>query len=441
MKASGWGRFPSINSHLYRFSNLEQLRELLGRSESIIARGCGRSYGDSSLNGKGMVSTGQFNRILSFNSSKGILHCQSGVTLSDIVDPFVSQGWFLSVTPGTKFVSVGGAIASDVHGKNHHKDGSFSSCVISFTMMLADGSIKQCSRQKNNQLFTSAFGGMGLTGIILDVVLKLRPISTAYIYQRTTKAYDLDHIMRSFEDASDWTYSVAWIDCLAQGTALGRSVLMVGEHALVEQLGARAKGAPLLVESKQKFSVPFSFPSIALNKFSVKGFNELYFAKAPRKADDIVDYDSFFYPLDGIHHWNRIYGSRGFTQYQCVFPLSNSYEGIKRILETISKRGQGSFLAVLKLFGKQDGLMSFPMEGYTLALDFPINRKLFPLLCELDEITQVLGGRLYLTKDARMDSSFFEASYAGVLDGFKQTKFMLDPYGKFQSLQSIRLGF
>lgn len=406
----------------------------------MIARGLGRCYGDSSL-GDNVVSTLRFNRMLAFDGQTGILSCEAGLSLGEILEVFVSRGWFLPVTPGTKFVTVGGAIASDVHGKNHHLAGSFSNHVLFMDVLLASGEIVRCSKKENADLFWATCGGMGLTGIIISASIGLIPITSAYIVQETVKARNLDEIMSLFEESVHWTYSVAWIDCLATGFSQGRSILMRGKHADKENLlSAGQVKTPLLLPNKRTWNVPMFFPNFALNSLSVRTFNMAYFAKAPTEVfRSIIDYDQFFYPLDALHNWNRIYGRRGFTQYQFVLPKESSREGLQRILSGIATSGMGSFLAVLKLFGNQDNLLSFPTEGYTLALDFPITDKLFPFLNGLDSILLDYGGRIYLTKDARMSADVFKKGYKK-LDDFLALKKKFDSAKKFQSRQSNRLG-
>ncbi len=381
-------------------------------------------------------------RILGFDEKTGVLECESGVSLSEILDVFVPRGWFLPVTPGTKYVTVGGAIASDVHGKNHHKEGSFSDHVVSMTVLLPDGETIVCSKDSNPALFTIICGGMGLTGIIITAKFRLIRVPSAYIKQKTVIARNLDDIMDLFENYSDSTYSVAWIDCLAKGDNLGRSILMVGEHAGRDDIKGWDNSRDLLtLRKRKKLNVPAVFPNFVLNNAMIKCFNFIYFHKHPGGIQEsIVDYETFFYPLDGVANWNRIYGVRGFTQYQFVIPKAAGKTGLKQIMQHISDSGMGSFLAVLKLFGKgNDNIMSFPMEGYTLALDFPMSLKLLTFLDELDRMVLDFGGRLYLTKDARMSCFMAKKSYAGFME-FAERKNRLDNEGKFQSIQSRRLG-
>ncbi len=439
MKISNWGNYPVVDAEYKSFYTEAELKTLLKESEECIARGLGRCYGDSALSST-IISTTRFNHMLGFDEETGLLECEAGVSLEEILEVFVPRGWFLPVTPGTKFVTVGGAIASDVHGKNHHVSGSFSNQIVSMDVMTSDGKIHTCTKRKNKKLFWATCGGMGLTGVVLRASFHLIPIESAYIRQETIKAKNLDEIMDIFEDSVDWTYSVAWIDCLASGENQGRSIMMRGEHATREELDDAKLEAPLSLPEKRKLNIPFNFPSFALNTWSVKAFNELYYRKAPaQKTEAIIGYDSFFYPLDAIHNWNRIYGKRGFTQYQFVLPKERSKEGLKRILDVIAASGQGSFLAVLKLFGKQDDLLSFPKEGYTLALDFPITPTLFALFEELDRLVLEFEGRLYLTKDVRMDAVMMEKGYEK-LEEFKKAREELDRRSLFHSLQSKRVG-
>lgn len=436
MKISNWGKYPVIDSDFKQFSSISELRQLVSNNNTIIARGLGRCYGDSALS-QTIISMLRYNRILAFDEQTGCITCESGVSLSDILTFFVPKGWFLPVTPGTKFVSVGGAIASDIHGKNHHIEGSFSNHVISIDLMLGNGSVVTCSKTENSDLFWATCGGMGLTGIILQATFKLKRIETAFIKQETLKARNLDDAMAIFEASEEFTYSVAWIDCLSKGNSQGRSIMLRGEHALLRDIKHVVN--PLALPRKQKLLVPFDFPSFALNSHSVKAFNFIFYHKAHNKPkESIIDYDTYFYPLDSIHQWNRIYGKRGFTQYQFVLPKENSKQGLKEILTKISNSGQGSFLAVLKLFGDQNDLLNFPKKGYTLALDFAITPKLFPLLEELDKVLLNNGGRLYLTKDVRMSPDFFRKSYANS-SRFIELKHQFDVANKFQSLQSQRL--
>jgi decaprenylphospho-beta-D-ribofuranose 2-oxidase len=407
---------------------------LLNESTPLIARGNGRCYGDASL-GARMVSTLRFRRILSFDSEAGIITCQSGLMLSDVIDFILPNGWFLPVTPGTRFITVGGAVASDVHGKNHHVDGSFSNHIVGLKVLSPQGEIISCSKSQNIDFFWFTCGGMGLTGIIMEVSFQLKKVETGYINQVQIKARSLDEVLELFEKYSHYTYSVAWIDCLKKGRYFGRSILILGDHAKAIDLNGHGN----YPAKSRTLDVPFYFPSFALNGLSVKAFNALYYSKNyKREMHSLASYESFFYPLDSILHWNRIYGRSGFVQYQFVVPKLNGKEAIRDILERISNKGWASFLAVLKLFGKQEGPISFNMEGYTLALDIPINSKLFAFLDELDKVVRDYGGRIYLTKDARMKAEIFHSTYPNAA---KFTSFLskIDPQKKIVSYLSERL--
>lgn len=444
MQLSNWGKYPKVNSNLLYMRTDGHARQLLSSTPSVIARGLGRCYGDSALNEHVVLSTTCCDHLIDFDPVTGVLVCESGISLAMLLRIFVPRGWFLPVTPGTKLVTVGGAVASDVHGKNHHVAGTFCRHVFWIDLLCSDGHILRCSPTENPDLFFATCGGQGLTGIILRVAFHLVPISTAYIRQETVKARNLEEIMDCFEHSAHWHYSVAWIDCLETGAGLGRSIMMRGEHADIDDLDTMISRTPRVAPAKLSFTVPINLPSFTLNALSVKAFNALYYGRCPEGTTNrIVDIDSFFYPLDAILEWNRIYGKKGFLQYQFVIPKTSALEGLTQILNRIASSGMGSFLAVLKLFGPQDengGIISFPMEGYTLALDFPANSRAFSLLDELDVMVLDYGGRLYLTKDARMSRVTFERGYAASIDKFRTIKTTWDPNHQFASLQSKRLG-
>ncbi|SEW46677.1 FAD/FMN-containing dehydrogenase [Chitinophaga sp. YR573] len=409
-RLANWGNYPALSCDETTFSQEEQIQDFISSHSSIIARGNGRCYGDASL-ATFSVSTLKYDKVLAFDTVNGIFECQSGITLDQILEIIVPEGWFLPVTPGTKFITVGGAVASDVHGKNHHVDGSFSSHIISMDVITGNKDTITCSALVEPDLFWATCGGMGLTGIITRVKFYLKKVETAYIKQKQIKARNLEDLIRLFEEYNDYTYSMAWIDCLKKGDAFGRSILIVGEHATADQLSESQRKAILKVPGKGKLRVPFNLPSFILNTFTVKAFNWLYYNKnTKREINNVVPYEPFFYPLDAILHWNRGYGKAGFVQYQFVLPLEKK-DGLVAILQRISDKGWGSFLAVLKVFGKQESLISFPMEGYTLALDFPVRKGLFAFLDELDTLVLQYGGRLYLSKDARMKQEVFWSSY------------------------------
>lgn len=433
---SNWSNFPEIEANYTGFTSVNDLTQKLENIGDVIFRGNGRCYGDASLNAN-IISSLDFNKFLFFDKDNGIIQVQAGVLLDDILKIIVPAGWFLPVTPGTKFITIAGAVASDVHGKNHHVDGSFSNHIISIGMMLADGKQVSCSSSHNAELFWATCGGMGLTGVILSVKFSLKPISSSFIDQTTIRAKSLDEILDLFEENSDATYSVAWIDCLKGGINFGRSLLMLGEHYDVDDKRTTLK-VPLKVHSDPSLSIPFNFPGFALNKYSIKLFNTAYYHKTIAKIKkSIGHYDAFFYPLDAILCWNRMYGKKGFAQYQFVVPLE-ARKGLELILKKIQEKEMGSFLAVLKVFGAQNDLISFPMKGYTLALDFAINDKLFPFLDELDRIVLDYGGRIYMTKDSRMQKDIFWKGYSRAEEFVKIAK-KYNPDAKINSMLSKRL--
>jgi len=434
---SGWGRYPLQSCELER---PERYADLRPTTDTLIARGQGRSYGDASLNENGrVILTERIDRMLELDVKLGILRAEAGVTLADILPVIVKQGWFLPVTPGTKFVSLGGCVAADVHGKNHHHEGSFSDYVLGIELILADGTRKTCSVTENEDIFWATVGGMGLTGIIGEVTLQLIPVQTSQMMVSHHAANNLTHLFQMLQDpALDDRYSVAWIDCLATGDRLGRGIAMFGHHASAAEY---ASATPLATKPKRSRSLPFAFPAWALNPLSISAFNKLYYYKESRKKSPfLTDYDSYFYPLDAIGHWNRMYGKRGFVQYQCVIPDKDALAGMTALLQELSSSRRSSFLAVLKRLGAQGkGMLSFPMAGYTLALDLPIRDKgLFSLLDKLDNIVLQHGGRVYLAKDARLSAESFLTMYPRY-DEWLRIKTEIDPKHRFSSSLSRRL--
>ena len=430
MSLKSWGKYPIINNKSLNFDEEETLKTIIDNNNELIPYGNGRSYGDSALS-KNIINVKPYNYFLNFDETKGILHIQAGVLLAEILNIFVPKGWFIKVTPGTKLITVGGAIASDVHGKNHHVEGCFSECVEEFSLMLPNSEIVTCSKTENIELFRATCGGMGLTGVILDAKIILKKINSKYINQTTIKTKNLKETFEAFDKYNNKPYSVAWIDCLAKGDNIGKCLLMAGDFD---------DDGDLDYVIKKKLKIPFNFPSFALNTKSVKAFNWLYYGKVRKLiSKQKVDIDTFFYPLDAIDNWNRIYGKNGFTQYQFILPLETSYIGLEEILKSISSSGKGSFLAVLKLYGKaNENYLSFPMEGYSLALDFKIEKGLFELLDKLDEIVVKHKGRVYLTKDVRISKETFEKGYP-LINKFRSLREKYKMTKKFNSLQSKRV--
>ncbi len=431
MSLLSWGMYPKVKNTVFKFDKEATLKEIISEHNELIPYGNGRSYGDSALS-TNIINVKPKDYFIDFNEENGLLHIQAGVLLSEILESYVPRGWFLKVTPGTKLITIGGAIASDIHGKNHHVEGCFSECVQEFEIMLADGEVVTCSKEVTPELFKATCGGMGLTGVILDAKIYLKKINSQYIDQTTIKTKNLKETFDAFEEYQDKPYSVAWIDCLAKGDEIGKCLLMVGDFR---------NDGKLDYKKKSQLSIPFNFPSFALNNWSVRAFNWLYYGKSKEGVSkQRVDIDTFFYPLDAIGHWNRIYGKNGFTQYQFILPKETSYQGLEEILTAISKSGKGSFLAVLKLYGKaNDNWLSFPIEGYSLALDFKIEKGLFDLLDKLDEIVVKYEGRIYLTKDVRVSKETFEKGYPQI-ETFRQYRKENKMDEKFQSIQSKRVG-
>lgn len=441
---SGWGNFRHETCRVYQPADVGGLRQVAvaASEDSIISRGLGRSYSDAAVNGGGgVVSHLGMNRSLDFDAATGVLACEAGVSIGDIIDFALPKGWFPAVTPGTRFVSVGGAIAADVHGKNHHVDGSFAAFLLDFRLLLANGDVLTCSPARHADVFWATVGGMGLTGAILDARIQLRPVESAYVTVDYRRTRDLDESLTEFARGdADHTYSVAWIDCLATGTSLGRSVLMRGRHTPLADLPAPLAAEPLAARKRRPWTMPCHFPRWVLNRWSVRAFNALYYRlHGDRRA--IVHHKPFFYPLDSVSHWNRMYGRRGFVQYQAVFPAEVSRRALISLLEAVARSRQGSFLAVLKSLGPANaGLLSFPMAGHTLAIDLPnAGGKLLALLDALDAIVVRHGGRVYLAKDPRLGRAAFEQMYPRA-DEFRAVKARLDPGGRFASSLARRIG-
>lgn len=410
MKISGWGRYPAVECNLRKPHDLSELREVM-KTGPVIARGLGRAYGDSALNEQSTIDMTEFNRICAFDQEAGVLTVEAGVSLRDVIEVFLPRGWFPPVTPGTKYVTIGGMIAADVHGKNHHGHGSFGNYVDWIEILGPDGEVHKCSRSENDELFARTLGGMGLTGIILRAAFRLLKVDTGWIRSETRCANNLAETMESFDSADDWTYSVAWIDCLARGAHQGRSVLHLGEHAVRDELSDPMRRRIFPPARPSRGNIPFCPPALLLRGWTVRAFNAAYFRAAMRRrSTGMVDWDTYFYPLDALRNWNRLYGRPGFAQFQCVLPLDAAATGLSKLLRTISDANCGSFLAVLKRFGKQQGEFSFPMPGYTLALDFPVSERTLSLMTDLDDIVVDHGGRFYLAKDSRMSRTTLENS-------------------------------
>lgn len=407
-----WGRYPLArqNTLQLRWAG-DALPMPAAGSDTLLPYGQGRSYGDSCLNDGGtLLLTEGLGRFIHFDRAEGLLCCEAGVTLAEILRLIVPQGWFLPVTPGTQFVSVGGAIANDVHGKNHHRAGTFGCHVARFELLRSDGSRLICSPQENAEWFAATVGGLGLTGLITWAEIRLKPIANPFIAVETIRFANLDEFFELSASAeADYEYTVAWLDCLAGGRHFGRGLFMQGNHAAPQLSGLPAISEP------QRRPFPFNAPNWMLNNLSIRAFNFAYYHHQRSKtASALRHFAPFFYPLDAILAWNRIYGRRGFLQYQCVVPDDGGHTVIRSIIEKIVATGQGSFLSVLKTFGDvpSPGLLSFPRKGVTLALDFPMHGdSTLALLNVLDVIVRQAGGGVYPAKDARMSPESFQAYY------------------------------
>ena len=429
----GWGRFPRAEAQMSEPADVDGLRALLEDESpgACIPRGSGLSYGDSALAGSVISGLG-LRHVCELDSVGGVLRCSAGLNLREILREVVPEGWIPPVLPGTALVSVGGAVAADIHGKNHHRHGSFCEHVRELTLMLADGEVVRCGSERNPDLFQATCGGMGLTGIILEAELQLAPITSSTMAGRSLPAANLAECFELLEVHEQAHYSVAWLDCLTRGPHMGRGMIYLAEHEIEGELCYRGRRA---------LGVPFATPGMLLNRRSLSMFNSTYYRwQNFRAGRNRLDLDAYFFPLDRIRNWNRLYGAAGFLQYQFVLPLDAAREGIATVLRKVSDAGKGSFLSVLKKMGPANGnLLSFPASGYTLALDFRREASLFPLLDQLDTIVFDHGGRIYLAKDARMSETVFKAGYPD-WERFLAIKHRVDPNMRFRSAQSDRIG-
>lgn len=435
---AGWGNFPTAESFVTEPRNESEWNESI-KMGNIISRGLGRSYGDQSINEQKNVGVNtHMHYLLSWDEKQGILECEAGTSLDEIITLFAPKGWFPMICPGTKFVTIGGAIANDIHGKAHHADGSFINCVISFTILLADGKIITASREENADLFMANFGGLGLLGVILTVKMQLRKIETTYFRQKSMKIKNLDEMLAMIEKYEHFNYSVAWVDSLAKGKKIGSGVLTVGEAVLYNDLPADLQKEPLKLHKISKLVVPFFLPAFALNTLTVRILNKMI-AFVQNSPKEFVHYEKFFFPLDAINNWNRGYGKRGFIQYQFVIPEKGGKEVLIKILEMIASSNCSPFLNVFKKMGKGQGLLSFPFEGYTLAIDFPVTKGLKAFTEQLDKTVLDAGGRLYLGKDSMMEKDTFQKMYPQYTEWLAIKK-KYDPTNIFTSNISRRLG-
>jgi decaprenylphospho-beta-D-ribofuranose 2-oxidase len=443
VQLTGWGRTAATRAVLVPVRGEDDARAVLATrsGRGVVARGLARSYGDAAQNAGGDVldMTGA-DRVLDVDLATGEVEVEAGISLDRLMTLLVPMGLFVPVTAGTRYVTVGGAIAADIHGKNHHQAGSFAQHVVWLDLLLADGTVRRVGPDTDSDLFWATAGGMGLTGVILRARVRMKPIESAQTLVDTDRTPDLDSLLALLTETDHlYDYSVAWIDCVARGRRMGRSVVTRGRFAKRDELPARKRTDPLRYSGSVKLSVPDVFPPGLLNLATVAAFNELWYRKAPaRKRDQLQSIPTFFHPLDGVGAWNRIYGPRGFVQYQFTVPFGQE-EAMREALERISSSGHASFLAVLKRFGDGNpGMLSYPSPGWTLALDIPVVKGLATLLDQLDELVVAAEGRIYLAKDSRVRPELFERMYPR-LEEFRAVRTQVDPDGVFTSDLARRL--
>lgn len=441
-RLAGWGRLPHVSALQACPATAAEMTAAWATPGQRISRGLGRAYGDAALPVAGgfALSTLGMAKMISFDEPSGVLVAESGVSLAEIIEVFLPRGWFLPVVPGTKFVTLGGSVAADIHGKNHHVDGTFGAHVVWLDLLLPAGGLLRCSAGQEADVFRATIGGMGLTGHIERVAIRLRRVPSAWCKVRTLRGRDLAHTLELLaRNDGSCRHTVAWMDCVAVGDRLGRGVVMLGNEADPAELPPKAASAPHLLPPKAKFAVPFDLPGCVLGPFTVGAFNAAYYALA-KETERLVDFENFFFPLDAIRDWNRIYGRRGFAQFQAHFPDATAQSGLHACLAAISRSRQASFLAVLKRSGPaNDFPLSFLDLGYTLALDLPGPAKtLAPLMAELDGILATHRGKVYFAKDAFVSPSLVPAMYPR-LDEFRRLQRTLDPSRVMRSLLSTRL--
>ena len=444
---TGWGRIAPSTAELAEPASDAEASALLraagGRGVGAIPRGLGRSYNNAAQSADGLViSTARLNQIISLDHATGVAVCEAGTSLEQLMTAGLPHGWFVPVSPGTRQVTIGGAIAADVHGKNHHVAGSFASHVREFSLLLPSGDLKTVTPDGDPELFWATAGAMGLTGLIMRAAVQLKRVDTSLVKVDTVRTGDIDETMRVLaQHDKKYGYTVAWSDSTATGASLGRSVVTSGDFAALSDLPGPLRSKPFHFDPRARIGAPDVFPPGLLNRHSIRLANELWYRKAPRfREGEIQTIGQFFHPLDGIRNWNRVYGPGGFRQYQYVLPFGEE-EAVRRSFEMVSALPAPSFVTVLKRFGAADhGFLSFPRPGWTLALDFPARTAaLLPLLDRLDRLVMEHGGRVYLAKDGHVARRAFEAMYPRVAE-FRRIRAEIDPAGILASDLSRRLG-
>ncbi len=442
---TGWARNPVTRAAVYRPEHRREVGELVRAlaGRHVLARGRGTAYGDAALNDReAVLHTVRLSRFLDFDAETGRLTCEAGVPLRALAELAVPRGWFLAVTPGTWKATVGGCLACDVHGKNHHVVGSFVDHVLAFRLAVADGRVLRCSRDANASAFWATAGGLGLTGVVLDVTLQLQRVETSSLVVRYVKNRDLDETFAALERPEPEPYSVGWLDVLARGGRTGRSVLMLGRHARRDELPAAARATPLAFRPGPSLRLPFALPAGAMSPMAVRAFNEVYYRRFPSDGRAVLQpFRPFFYPLEAIDNFNLLYGRRGLYQYQFVVPTRPAPRIVQTIVEGLAAGGHGSFLCVIKRFGRSNAAaMSFPAEGYTLAVDIPARGEpLLRLLRGFDDLVAAAGGRVYLAKDSRLAPEVVDAMYPA-RRAWAEELDRLDPARLFESSLARRLG-
>lgn len=435
----GWGNFPVRECQTWRPEKRKDVTAIVQQAPSVLARGMGRSYGDAALQPNGVLSTERLNHFLDFDTTQGTVRAQAGVSLAELMSLSIPKGWFPYTLPGTRYVSLGGAMACNVHGKNHYRHGDFAEHVLSLRLVLPSGEAVECSPTHHADLFWATAGGMGMTGVIESLTMKLKPIRSASLSATTYRVDSLQDMVAAFENYRDISdYMVGWIDHMASGDDIGRGIFEAASHCRPDEGGAPVES---FVQHPPKVNVPFPMPGFLLNRYSMAAYNLMRFKKysAWRQAE-IIDFNTFFHPLDSIGHWYRLYGRAGFFQYQVLFPETGDVVAqMKTFLSAIQRKKLFSYLAVIKYHRDGKGPMTFPMRGYSIALDFPNTRRVRGVLPQLDRWVSDHGGRVYLAKDAMLTADLFYTMYGQGANNWAQFVRQLDPDRKFTSLMSERL--